>query len=220
MASFHQAVSETSPNPRKTLNRQDAKLAKIPRFGLWNRKTRRPLVERQRCPSGPFLQRISLGVLGALAVQDFRIGTRYPTPSPRISPPSSQRAQREPGSEDPASDQGRKSSGLLRRRDSGTPGISGSFFAHQRRSRWYRRALRLNYTFRAQLPSTAKPDPVSRLPQRSALPRSACGCRAYCSGNRGVGDPSDLWKAHRRSGIYSPPAVSRRMPAGSMPDTH
>ena len=46
-----------------------------------------------------------------------------------ISPPSSQRAQREPGSEHPASDQGRKSSGLLRRGESGTPRISGSIFA-------------------------------------------------------------------------------------------
>ena len=59
-----------------------------------------------------------------------------------------QRAQREPGSEDPASDHGRKSSSRLRPGDSGTPGIRRSFFAHQRRSRWYRRALRLNCTVR------------------------------------------------------------------------
>ena len=65
---FNHKQAAANSNPRKTLNRQDAKVAKIPRFGLRNRKTRRPLVERQRCPSGPFLQPISLGVLGALAV--------------------------------------------------------------------------------------------------------------------------------------------------------
>ena len=61
-----------------------------------------------------------------------------------------QRAQRKPGSEDPASDQGRKSSGLLRRGDSGISGINEFPFAHQRRSRWYRRALRLNCTIRVE----------------------------------------------------------------------
>jgi len=78
--------------------------------------------------------RISTGFLGKpldsrriVAIQ-FPCGTRGSL-IPNISPPSSQRAQREPGSGDPASDQGRKSSGLLRRGDSGTPGISGSFFA-------------------------------------------------------------------------------------------
>ena len=78
---FNHKQAAANSNPRKTLNRQDhpaqalgTRVAKIPRFGLRNRKTRRPLVERQRCPSGPFLQPISFGVLGALAVQDFRIG--------------------------------------------------------------------------------------------------------------------------------------------------
>ena len=147
------ARATTNPNPRKTLNRQDhpaqalgTRVAKIPRFGLRNRKTRRPLVERQRCPSGPFLQPISLGVLGALAVGNFGLGftpgilltgrdlpgifarnePKYLTANPAKA---GQKTQREPGSEDPASDQGRKSSGLLRQGDSGTPGISGSFFA-------------------------------------------------------------------------------------------
>ena len=77
----------TSSNPRKTLNRHDhpaqalgTRVAKIPMFCLRNRKTRRPLVERQRCPLGPFLQPISPGVLGALAVQDSRIGASSLTP--------------------------------------------------------------------------------------------------------------------------------------------
>ena len=70
--------------------------------------------------------------------------------NPRISPPNSQRAQRKPGSEDPASDQGRKSSGLLRRGDSGISGINEFPFVHQRRSRWCRRALRLNCTIRVE----------------------------------------------------------------------
>lgn len=60
----------------------------------------------------------------SIAEERFRFN---PNISPPIPPQAGQRPQRESGSEDPASDRGRESSRLLRREDSGTPGISGFF---------------------------------------------------------------------------------------------
>ena len=77
-----------SPIPRKTLNRQDAKVAKIWRLCLRNRKTRRPLVGRQRCASGASLRPIPPDVLGALAVQEFRIEVRCLQRTARPSAPA------------------------------------------------------------------------------------------------------------------------------------
>ena len=49
--------------------------------------------------------------------------------SPKISPPSSQRSQREPGPQNPDSNRGTRFSELVMRDNSGTPVITGSFFA-------------------------------------------------------------------------------------------
>jgi len=61
------------PIPRKTVNRQDAKVASIPRLCLRTRRIQRPPVRHQRCSSGASRGSIPPDVLGASAVQEFGI---------------------------------------------------------------------------------------------------------------------------------------------------
>ena len=73
-----QSASGIGPNPRRTLNRQDAKAIKILNFWSRNQETRRRLVGRQGCSSGTSFRPILPGLLGALAVQEFRIEVSSP----------------------------------------------------------------------------------------------------------------------------------------------
>jgi hypothetical protein len=66
-------------NPKKPLNRHDAKVAKGAMFRTLDRRTRKPVYGafRSSVPPPP-LSHFGLGVLGALAVENFGLGLIYP----------------------------------------------------------------------------------------------------------------------------------------------
>jgi hypothetical protein len=61
-----------SPDPRKTLNRHDAKAAMDGMFGTFQSRTREPVLEAFSLSSP--IRPSGLGVLGALAVNNFGLG--------------------------------------------------------------------------------------------------------------------------------------------------
>jgi len=65
----------SNSNPKKPLNRHDAKVAKGAMFRTLDRRTRKPVYGafRSSVPLPP-LSHFGLGVLGALAVENFGLG--------------------------------------------------------------------------------------------------------------------------------------------------
>jgi hypothetical protein len=81
MQAFHWPYWSTNSNsnPKKPLNRHDAKVAKGAMFRTLDRRTRKPVYGafRSSVPLPP-LSHFGLGVLGALAVENFGLGLIEP----------------------------------------------------------------------------------------------------------------------------------------------